>query len=264
MNTARSPTYFWDAPMVYPMRLLIIATLLLASSLAFGQQSDSTMYHKLNGQADVLAVYYHQDFWKSGQLKTEGWVYLKKLDGKKRYYRYGSWKEYYKNGKLKSEIVYKKDKIISKVFDKIIETKEDDWGLYQLLDIAVLIYKDGNINSILQTENQYTPQHFLTQKITPPTPSNEYELFISEIAPIRIDEPDFVEIFVNTPLEVCEKRDVKGLYKKARKGEIKGFTGIDSPYEAPQKPAIEIFTNQQSIQESVDLCYQHILPKINV
>ena len=98
MNTARSPTYFWDAPMVYPMRLLIIATLLLASSLAFGQQSDSTMYHKLNGQADVLAVYYHQDFWKSGQLKTEGWVYLKKLDGKKRYYRYGSWKEYYKNG----------------------------------------------------------------------------------------------------------------------------------------------------------------------
>ncbi|MFK7776059.1 MAG: adenylyl-sulfate kinase [Saprospiraceae bacterium] len=79
-----------------------------------------------------------------------------------------------------------------------------------------------------------------------------------------IGASDFIEIFVNTPLEVCEKRDVKGLYKKARKGEIKGFTGIDAPYEAPPKPTLEILTNQQSIEESVDLIYQYILSRIRL
>lgn len=53
-------------------------------------------------------------------------------------------------------------------------------------------------------------------------------------------ELDFVEVFVDTPLEVCESRDPKGLYKKARAGEIKGFTGIDAPYEAPEKPEIHL------------------------
>ena len=93
--------------------------------------------------------------------------------------------------------------------------------------------------------------------------------FVSPTIAIRknakdiIGNSDFIEIFVNTPLDVCEKRDVKGLYKKARKGEIKGFTGIDSPYEKPQKPSLEILTNQQSIEESVELVYQHILSIIN-
>ncbi|MFK8009464.1 MAG: adenylyl-sulfate kinase [Saprospiraceae bacterium] len=86
---------------------------------------------------------------------------------------------------------------------------------------------------------------------------------IRESAKTIIGEADFLEFFVNTPLEICEKRDVKGLYKKARKGEIKGFTGIDSPYEKPRKPTLEILTNQQTIEESVDLVYQYILPKIN-
>jgi len=69
------------------------------------------------------------------------------------------------------------------------------------------------------------------------------------ISPYRIDrdrvraslgDGDFVEIFVDTPLDVCEERDPKGLYKKARAGELKGFTGIDDPYEAPLKPEIRI------------------------
>lgn len=62
---------------------------------------------------------------------------------------------------------------------------------------------------------------------------------------------DFVEVFVNTPLEECEKRDPKGLYKKARAGEIKGFTGIDAPYEEPKNP--EITLNNESIMASVDI-----------
>ena len=65
----------------------------------------------------------------------------------------------------------------------------------------------------------------------------------------------FIEVFVNTPLEVCEARDVKGLYKKARAGEIPDFSGISSPYEAPPKPDIELQTTQVSIAE----CVEHLL-----
>ena len=58
----------------------------------------------------------------------------------------------------------------------------------------------------------------------------------------RIESADFIEVFVDTPLEVCEERDPKGLYRRARAGEIPGFTGIDSPYEPPEAPEIVIPT----------------------
>ncbi|MBD1910454.1 MULTISPECIES: adenylyl-sulfate kinase [unclassified Leptolyngbya] len=61
---------------------------------------------------------------------------------------------------------------------------------------------------------------------------------------------DFVEVYVNAPLSVCEERDVKGLYKKARAGEIKQFTGIDDPYEAPLNPEVECHTDQETLEES--------------
>lgn len=69
---------------------------------------------------------------------------------------------------------------------------------------------------------------------------------------------DFVEVYANAPLEVCEERDVKGLYAKARAGEIKGFTGIDDPYEPPPGPEVECRTDQQSVEESV----QQVLDKL--
>ena len=62
---------------------------------------------------------------------------------------------------------------------------------------------------------------------------------------------NFVEVFVNAPVEVCEQRDVKGLYAKARAGEIKGFTGVDDPYEAPSTPEVECRTDLESLEESV-------------
>jgi adenylylsulfate kinase len=62
---------------------------------------------------------------------------------------------------------------------------------------------------------------------------------------------DFVEVFVNAPLATCESRDVKGLYKKARAGEIKGFTGIDDPYEAPLDPEVECRTDLETLEESL-------------
>lgn len=63
---------------------------------------------------------------------------------------------------------------------------------------------------------------------------------------------DFVEIYVNAPLEVCEERDVKGLYKRARAGEIKQFTGIDDPYEPPLNPEIECRTDLETLEESTE------------
>lgn len=67
-----------------------------------------------------------------------------------------------------------------------------------------------------------------------------------------VGEREFVEVFVDTPLEVCEARDPKGLYKKARAGEIKNFTGLDAPYEAPENPEITIKTAEESLEETVD------------
>lgn len=94
---------------------------------------------------------------------------------------------------------------------------------------------------------------------------NGVVVLVSAISPYRaIREEvrsrigDFVEVYVNAPLEVCEQRDVKGLYKKARAGEIKQFTGIDDPYEAPLTPEIECKTDQESLEESVEKVFSKL------
>ena len=74
---------------------------------------------------------------------------------------------------------------------------------------------------------------------------------------------NFVEIFINTPLAACEERDVKGLYAKARRGEITNFTGISAPYEAPGNPAIEIDTTIVSVADAVTIILKHIENKLN-
>ncbi|MCB0471449.1 MAG: adenylyl-sulfate kinase [Flavobacteriaceae bacterium] len=73
---------------------------------------------------------------------------------------------------------------------------------------------------------------------------------------------NFVEVFVNTPLEVCEARDVKGLYQKARKGEISDFTGINAPYEAPLKPDVAIDTSKLNVEQSVKVIMDTIANKL--
>lgn len=83
-----------------------------------------------------------------------------------------------------------------------------------------------------------------------------------EMAKTIIGPEDFLEIYINAPLEVCESRDVKGLYEKARAGEIKGFTGIDAPYEPPLNPALEIKTAEQSLEESVQAAFAFLKPHI--
>jgi len=71
-------------------------------------------------------------------------------------------------------------------------------------------------------------------------------------------EGEFLEIFVDTPLEVAEERDVKGLYKKARAGEIKNFTGIDSPYEPPQNAEIAVNTVERTAEEAADIILEYL------
>jgi adenylylsulfate kinase len=73
---------------------------------------------------------------------------------------------------------------------------------------------------------------------------------------------NFVEVFVDAPLEICEQRDVKGLYKKARAGEVKNFTGIDSPYEAPQSPDIHLRTDELSVNQSIEMLLTVVAPRI--
>ena len=75
---------------------------------------------------------------------------------------------------------------------------------------------------------------------------------------------NYVEVFVDTPLEVCEQRDVKGLYKKARAGEVKNFTGISSPYERPASPDVVIQTDKLSVEESLEVLMKAIMPKLTI
>ena len=88
------------------------------------------------------------------------------------------------------------------------------------------------------------------------SPNND----IREMAARIIGKEDFMEIYVSTPLEECERRDVKGLYAKARRGEIRNFTGISAPFEAPEHPALSLDTSVLSVEESVNQLLALILP----
>lgn len=92
------------------------------------------------------------------------------------------------------------------------------------------------------------------------SPNND----IREMAADIIGQDDFLEIYVSTPLDECERRDVKGLYAKARRGEIKNFTGISAPFEAPLHPALTLDTSVLSLEESVGKLLDLVLSKIQI
>ena len=92
------------------------------------------------------------------------------------------------------------------------------------------------------------------------SPTNEIRKQAREI----IGDENFMEIFVNPPLNVCEQRDTKGLYQKARKGEIQNFTGISSPFEAPENPAVDLDTSSLTVEESVEKILEVLEPKISL
>ncbi len=90
------------------------------------------------------------------------------------------------------------------------------------------------------------------------SPTNEMRQMAREI----IGEDDFLEVFIDTPLEVCEQRDPKGLYKKARAGEIPNFTGISAPFEAPQNPFLRVNNTDPNIDENVRKMLKKIIPEV--
>ncbi len=90
------------------------------------------------------------------------------------------------------------------------------------------------------------------------SPTNEIRQMAKEI----IGEDDFVEVFVDTPIEVCEQRDVKGLYEKARQGLIKDFTGVNAPFEKPMDADVVIDTSVVSLEDSVEMVFEVIREKI--
>jgi adenylylsulfate kinase len=90
------------------------------------------------------------------------------------------------------------------------------------------------------------------------SPTNEMRNMAREI----IGDQDFLEVFINTPLEICEQRDPKGLYKKARAGEIKNFTGISAPFEVPQNPFLDVENTNPDMDKTVRQMLLKILPEI--
>jgi adenylylsulfate kinase len=91
------------------------------------------------------------------------------------------------------------------------------------------------------------------------SPTDEIRAMAGDI----IGKENFFEVFVDTPIEVCEQRDVKGLYQKAREGKIKNFTGIDSPFDVPENPGIVIRTNEMSIEQGVEKLFDAVLQRIS-
>lgn len=127
--------------------------------------------------------------------------------------------------------------VIRSVFPKTGFNKEDrDNHIKRVGFLASLLEKNGVI--------------VISSFISPYRESREF---------VRKQCRNFVEVFVDAPLEVCEKRDAKGLYKKARAGEIKNFTGIDDPYESPLNPDIAVATGSQTVKES----FSHLMNTVN-
>jgi adenylylsulfate kinase len=134
------------------------------------------------------------------------------------------------------------DNIRSGINNNLTFTEEDRYeNVRRIAEVSKLLVNSGviTINSFI-------------------SPTDE----IRNIAKSIIGKENFFEVYVNAPIEVCEERDVKDLYKRARKGEIKNFTGIDSPFDPPSNPDIEIKTNVLSIKDSVNMIVEKVLERI--
>lgn len=116
-------------------------------------------------------------------------------------------------------------------------------------DRAENIRRIGEVAKLFADSGMIT----LTSFISPYAADRDKARLVHEKANLK-----FIEVFVDAPIEVCEVRDPKGLYKKARAGEIKGFTGIDDPYEAPTKPELVLKPATMSVEDSVKACLQYL------
>ncbi|MBQ3233830.1 MAG: adenylyl-sulfate kinase [Alistipes sp.] len=162
------------------------------------------------------------------------------------------------SGSGKSTIAVALERRLSQqgIFSRILDGDNIRTGINRGLGFSEEERRE-NIRRIAEVSKLFTETGIVTLSAFV-SPTNELREMAREI----IGKEDFVEIFVATPLEECERRDVKGLYAKARRGEIKDFTGITSPFEAPESPALAIDTANLSVEEAVERVLEIIIPKI--
>lgn len=162
------------------------------------------------------------------------------------------------SGSGKSTIAVALERRLSQqgIFSRILDGDNIRTGINRGLGFSEEERRE-NIRRIAEVSKLFTETGIVTLSAFV-SPTNE----LREMARDIIGKEDFVEIFVATPLEECERRDVKGLYAKARRGEIKDFTGITSPFEAPESPALAIDTTNLSVEEAVERVLEIIIPKI--
>ena len=162
------------------------------------------------------------------------------------------------SGSGKSTIAVALERRLSQqgIFSRILDGDNIRTGINRGLGFSEEERRE-NIRRIAEVSKLFTETGIVTLSAFV-SPTNE----LREMARESIGKEDFVEIFVATPLEECERRDVKGLYAKARRGEIKDFTGITSPFEAPESPALAIDTTNLSVEEAVERVLEIIIPKI--
>lgn len=162
------------------------------------------------------------------------------------------------SGSGKSTIAVALERRLSQqgIFSRILDGDNIRTGINRGLGFSKEERRE-NIRRIAEVSKLFTETGIVTLSAFV-SPTNELREMAREI----IGKEDFVEIFVATPLEECERRDVKGLYAKARRGEIKDFTGITSPFEAPESPALAIDTTNLSVEEAVERVLEIIIPKI--
>lgn len=162
------------------------------------------------------------------------------------------------SGSGKSTIAVALERRLSQqgIFSRILDGDNIRTGINRGLGFSEEERRE-NIRRIAEVSKLFTETGIVTLSAFV-SPTNELREMAREI----IGKEDFVEIFVATPLEECERRDVKGLYAKARRGEIKDFTGITSPFEAPESPALAIDTTNLSVEGAVERVLEIIIPKI--
>ena len=162
------------------------------------------------------------------------------------------------SGSGKSTVAVALEKALSEkgIFCRIIDGDNVRCGLNAGLGFSPQDRKE-NIRRVAEVCRLFTQTGIVTIA-TFISPARELRNMARNI----IGADDFMEIYVSTPLEECERRDVKGLYARARRGEIKEFTGVSAPFEAPLSPDVDIDTSRLGVEECVERILEAVLPRI--
>lgn len=160
------------------------------------------------------------------------------------------------SGKSTIASALEKKLVKERVYAKVIDGDNTRSGLCSDLGFS-LEERRENIRRVAELSKLFNQSGILTIN-TFVSPTKE----IRAMAKTIIGDDSFIEIYIDSSLEVCEERDVKGLYAKARRGEIKNFTGINSPYEAPEFPDCWVKTDRLTVEESMNQIYTYIKARI--